>query len=148
MKKLLLITLGAFLVLVPPARAQAGLQIDGLFNGTLVPSAKITESVVSGRELKPYNLDYFRSIRFQATEAEMDKVISWIEVDALTAVDKEMDSESGKLIYALLRFPADRDRNRYVGYQVKEAAGQKFVTVVYLTGKATARDLRVIFKHR
>ena len=147
MKKLLLITLGAFLALVP-TRAQAGLQIDSLFNGAIVPASTVTESVVSGKELKPYNLDYFRSIRFKATDSEIDRVISWLEADALIAVNKEMDSEDGKLVYALLRFPADRDRNKYVGYQIKELSDSKFVTVVYLTGKATASDLKVIFKHR
>ena len=147
MKKLLLITLGAFLALAP-TRAQAGLQIDSLFNGAIVPASTVTESVVSGKELKPYNLDYFRSIRFKATESEIDRVISWLEADALIAVNKEMDSEDGRLVYALLRFPADRDRNKYVGYQVKEVSDSKFVTVVYLTGKATASDLKVIFKHR
>lgn len=147
MKNLLLIILGAFLALVP-AGAQAGLQIDSLFNGAIVPASTVTESVVSGKELKPYNLDYFRSIRFKATDAEIDRVVSWLEADALIAVNKEMDSENGKLVYALLRFPADRDRNRYVGYQVKEVSDSRFVTVVYLTGKATASDLKVIFKHR
>ena len=147
MKNLLLITLGAFLALVP-SRAQAGLQIDSLFSGAIVPASTVTESVVSGKELKPYNLDYFRSIRFKATDSEIDRVVSWLEEDALIAVNKEMDSENGKLVYALLRFPADRDRNKYVGYQVKEVSDSKFVTVVYLTGKATASDLKVIFKHR
>ncbi|MBR5661572.1 MAG: hypothetical protein IKW99_08480 [Bacteroidales bacterium] len=147
MKNLLLITLGTFLALAP-ARAQAGLQIDSLFNGALTPASTVTESVVSGKELKPYNLDYFRSIRFKATESEIDRVVSWLEADALLATNKEMDSEDGKLVYVLLRFPADRDRNKYVGYQVKEASGGKYVTVVYLTGKATASDLKVIFKHR
>ena len=147
MKNLLLITLGAFLALVP-ARAQAGLQIDSLFSGAIVPASTVTESVVSGKELKPYNLDYFRSIRYTATDSEIDRVVSWLETDALIAVNKEMDSENGKLVYALLRFPADRDRNKYVGYQVKEVSDSKFVTVVYLTGKATASDLKVIFKHR
>lgn len=147
MKRFLLITLGVLLALAP-ARAQAGLQIDSLFNGSLVPASRVTESVVSGRDLKSYNLDYFRSIRFKATEAEIDKVTTWLEGDALTAVSKEMDTEDGSLVYALLRFPADRERNKYVGYQVKEASGSKYVTVVYLTGKATASDLRVIFKQR
>ena len=147
MKNLLLITLGALLALVP-ARAQAGLQIDSLFSGAIVPASTVTESVVSGKELKPYNLDYFRSIRFKATDSEIDRVVSWLEADALIAVNKEMDSENGKLVYALLRFPADRDRNKYVGYQIKEESDSKFVTVVYLTGKATASDLKVIFKHR
>lgn len=148
MKRFIIITLGAFLSLAPPALAQAGLQIDSLFNGAIVPASTITESVVSGKELKSYNLDYFRSVRFKATDAEIDKIISWLEVDALVAVNKEMDSEDGKLIYALLSFPADRNRNKYVGYQIKEVSGGKFVTVVYLTGKASLSDLKVIFKHR
>jgi hypothetical protein len=148
MKKFLIITLGSFLVLASPAMAQAGLQIDSLFNGSLVPASRITEYEVSGKELKPYNLDYFRSVRFQATDQEIEKVISWLEGDALMAIGKEMDSENGCLVYALLHFPADRDRNKYVGYQVKEASGNKYVTVVYMTGKATVGELRVIFKHR
>ena len=95
MKRFIIITLGAFLSLAPPALAQAGLQIDSLFNGAIVPASTITESVVSGKELKSYNLDYFRSVRFKATDAEIDKIISWLEVDALVAVNKEMDSEEG-----------------------------------------------------
>ena len=148
MKRFIIITLGAFLALAPPVVAQAGLQIDSLFSGAMVPASTITESVVSGKELKPYNLDYFRSVRFKATDAEIDKVISWLAVDALIAVNKEMDSENGRLVYALLGFPAGRDRNKYVGYQVKEMSGNKFVTVVYLSGKASVSDLKIIVKHR
>ena len=131
-----------------PSRAQAGLQIDSLFSGCLVPASKITESVVSGKELKPYNLSYFRSVRFKATDHELAKVAAWIESDALIAEDKEMESEDGALSYALLSFSGGKSLNKYVGYQVKEAAGSKFVTVVYMEGKATTRDLKVIFKHR
>ncbi len=148
MKKFFIITLGTFFVLAAPAMAQAGLQIDSLFNGSLVPASRITEYEVSGKELKPYNIDYFRSVRFQATDQEIEKVISWLEGDALMSVEKEMDSENGRLVYALLHFPADRNRNKYVGYQVKEATGNKYVTVVYMTGKATVKELKVIFKHR
>ena len=142
-----MITLGTFLALAP-AGAQAGLQIDSLFSGAFVPAAKVTESVVSGKELKPYNLDYFRSMRFLASQQEIGRVVAWIESDALTALNKEMDSEEGELTYALLSFPADKGKHRYVGFQIKEAAGNRFVTVVYLSGKATAFDLKVIFKHR
>ena len=141
MKKCFFITVGIFLLLATSARAQAGLQIDSLFSGGLVPASRITESEVSGKELKPYNLEYFRSVRFQATDQEIMKITSWLEGDALMSVGKEMDSENGKLVYALLHFPADRDRNKYVGYQVKEASGNKYVTVVYMTGKATEKEL-------
>lgn len=147
-KKFLLITFWAALALAQPAKAQAGLQIDSLFSGLFTPSGKVTESVVSGKEVKPYNLDYFRSIRFPATEAEIGKVVSWIESDSLLASEKEFDSEGGKLTYALLSFPPEKGRNRYLGFQVKEAGRQRYVTVVYLKGKATTRDLKVIFKKR
>ena len=148
MNRFLVITVGVFLALATSARAQEGLQIDSLFSGAFVPEAKVTESVVSGKELKPYNLDYFRSIRFQATDPEIARIAAWIEVDALSASSKEMDHEDGEVTYALLSYPDVKNKHKYIGFQVKEAAGQRFVTVVYLTGKATTSDLRVIFKHR
>ena len=148
MKKNLLITLSAFLALSFSARAQEGLQIDSLFNGSLVPQSRVTESVVSGRELKPYNLDYFRSIRFLTFGGEIPRITSWLEGDALLAIEKEMDSENGELVYALMQFAPVKGKNRFVGYQVKESSGgHKYVTVVYMTGKATSRDLKMIFKH-
>ena len=149
MKKILLITLSAFLALSFSARAQEGLQIDSLFNGSLVPRSRVTESVVSGRELRPYNLDTFRSVRLQASDGEIRKIVSWLEGDSLLAVEKEMDSQDGELVYALMRFVSNNGKNKYVGFQVKESSGGgRYVTVVYMTGKATARDLKVIFKHR
>ena len=149
MKKFLLITLSAFLALAQGARAQEGLQIDSLFNGSFVPKSRITESLVTGRELKPYNLDYFRSVRLQASEGEIRRIVSWLEGDALMAIEKDMDSENGELVYALKRFATNNGKNKYLGYQVKESSGgSKYVTVVYMTGKATTRDLKVIFKHR
>ena len=95
MKRFLLITLGVLLALAP-ARAQAGLQIDSLFNGSLVPASRVTESVVSGRDLKSYNLDYFRSIRFKATEAEISKVTDSGKetiIDTRTEKEKQLDSD-------------------------------------------------------
>ena len=65
------------------------------------------------------------------------------------AIEKDMDSENGELVYALMRFATNNGKNKYLGYQVKESSGgSKYVTVVYMTGKATTRDLKVIFKHR
>ena len=149
MKKFLLITLSAFLALAQGARAQEGLQIDSLFNGSFVPKSRIAESLVTGKELKPYNLDYFRSVRLQASEGEIRRIVSWLEGDALMAIEKDMDSENGELVYALMRFATNNGKNKYLGYQVKESSGgSKYVTVVYMTGKATTRDLKVIFKHR
>lgn len=130
------------------AYAQKGLQIDSLFQGRLVDMSVTTESIVSGRKLKPYNLDYFRSVRFKADERQVAKVVGWIRNDAQISEEQDMESENGRLVYALLRFPRRMDKNRYVGYQVKRIGGGDYVTVVYLEGEATVQDLKVIFKQR
>lgn len=131
-----------------PAYAQKGLQIDSLFNGKLVNVSTMTESIVSGKKLNPYNLDYFRSVRFVADDGKIAKVATLIRNDSMIAEEKDMESEGGRLVYALLKFPRKMDKNRYVGYQVKRIGGSDYVTVVYMEGAATVEDLKVIFKHR
>lgn len=169
MKKVLLIASFAFLALVT-AKAQTGLQIDSVFHnsmsgrlgeqhkvcGNVKGSASFSdkhgtseESVVRGNQLKDYNLDYFRSIRLQTSDQKIEKIIGWIMADSVAASSKDMQEEDGLLTYALLQFDGDKSRKRYVGYQLKRSPGGKpTVTVVYMTGKATVKDLQVIFKHR
>ena len=146
-RKVFLIVALCLLVLLP-ANAQKGLQIDSLFKGKLVNMSLVTESMVSGKKLSPYNLDYFRSVRFVANDKQIAKVSAWIQDDAMIADDKELESANGRLIYALLRFPQLGSKNKYVGYQVKRNGGRDYVTVVYMEGTATVEDLKVIFKHR
>lgn len=168
MKKILLIASFAFLALAP-ARAQAGLQIDSVFHhsmpdrmgeqkvfGNIKGSATFSdkygtseESFVKGNKLKDYNLDFFRSIRLQTSDQMIERIIGWIMADSLAASSKDMQEEDGLLTYALLQFDGDKPRKRYVGYQLKRnPGGKRTVTVVYMTGKATLKDLQVIFKHR
>lgn len=131
-----------------PARAQNGLQINNLFQGKLVDMSVVTESIVSGKKLSPYNLDYFRSVRFMADEKQISTVVKWIREDASMAEEQDMESENGRLVYALLKFPRMMEKNRYVGYQVKRIGAKDYVTVVYMEGAATVEDLKVIFKQR
>ena len=147
MRKLLLIFALCLGVLLP-AHAQKGLQIDNLFSGKLVDMSMVSESIVSGKKLVPYNLDYFRSVRFMADEKQVSKVTKWIREDAQMAEEQDMESENGRLVYALLKFPRRMEKNRYVGYQIKRISGKDYVTVVYMEGAATVEDLKVIFKHR
>ena len=147
MRKLLLIT-ALFLGVLLSAKAQKGLQIDTLFSGKLVDMSMVTESIVSGKKLIPYKLDYFRSVRFMADEKQISKVAQWIKNDAQMSEEQDMESENGRLVYALLKLPRRMEKNRYVGYQVKRINGKDYVTVVYLEGAATVKDLKVIFKQR
>ena len=176
-RKVFLIVALCFLALLH-AHAQKGLQIDSLFNCSIVDvsdMSKISMSEVSGAELKPYNLKYFRSISFKAGAQTIDRVASLVEADSRNAIDRKIDYVGGQMYYALLRLRTNgSEENEYVGFQLKgigrekvtqgsdgktivgyelddKAQGpfeQAYVTVVYLRGKATMNDLKKMFKQR
>lgn len=137
--------------------------------------SRISMSEVSGSDLKPYNLKYFRSISFKAGSRAIDRVASLVEADSRNALDRKIDYFGGQMYYALLRLRADGSgENEYIGFQIKgigkekvtqDSAGntvvgyeldenargpfkQAYVTVVYLRGKATMNDLKKMFKQR
>lgn len=176
-RKVFLIVALCFLALLQ-AHAQKGLQIDSLFNCSIIDvsdMSRISMSEVSGAELKPYNLKYFRSISFKAEALAIDRVASLVEADSRNALDRKIDYVGGQMYYALLRLRTNgSEENEYVGFQVKgigrekvtqdsdgktivgyelddKAQGpfeQAYVTVVYLKGKATMNDLKKMFKQR
>lgn len=159
MKRKTLLIVALCLLSFLPARAQEGLQIDSLFSGSVVDfsdRSKITELIVTGSELKPYNLKYFRSISFKADAKMIANIAKLIEADARKAVDTKIDYQGGQLNYALLRLACEDSReNQYVGFQLKGPKGEvkgpfksACVTVVYLRGKATMSDLNFMFKQR
>ena len=76
MKKYLLIV-SLVLLAMAPARAQKGLQIDSLFSKA-VPITGYEESLVKGSALRDYNLSYFRSFRFPADKALIDRIATRI----------------------------------------------------------------------
>lgn len=148
MKKVLISIVAVFLAMVP-LPAQKGFQSDSVFS--LKTKSQVVESIVSGQKLNDYNLDYFRSIRFKATEAEVGKILAWMNADSKMAVDEDKVSRDGKVVYMLLRFSEGKpDRWQYLGFQQKklEGAAGTYVTVVYMNGKATPEELGKIFKHR
>lgn len=152
MRKILVsLTLIAISALV--CEAQTGFQADSAF--VLVPRENVRESRVSGKNLKPYNLDYFRSVRYLSTQDQIDKIVEWMLEDSTGAIDKDIIDSNGKTVYMLLRFNDDRPgRYQYLGFQRKplsvpdKAPGQAYVTMVYMRGKATPEELSKIFKHR
>ncbi len=81
MRQRVLLTALRLLTLVA-AHAQKGLQIDSLFSGSILDvseMSRISMSEVSGSDLKPYNLKYFRSISFKADPWAIDRVASLVE---------------------------------------------------------------------
>lgn len=132
---------------IASAFAQESFKTDSVFN--YHPRSQVTMSVVKGKELKAYNLEYFKSIRFKATDEEIAHVLRWLEDDSSMAIDDEKVSTDGHLVYRLMRFSAQRPSlYQYIGFQQKRIADEAYLTVVYMRGEATPRDLNKIFKHR
>ena len=173
-RKVFLIVALCLLTLLP-AYAQTGLQIDSLFR-EMSGGQDVAESIVTGSELKPYRLKYFRSISFKANAKMIARIARLIEADAVNgAEDTKIDYVGGQLNYAILRLPVKGSReNIYVCFQAKKITDEvitfggptgvvtgyvldekakgpfkrAYVTVVYLRGKATMDDLNYMFKKR
>lgn len=146
MRKIFICIAFSFLGLAS-ALAQESFKTDSVFNWH--PRSQVTMSVVKGKELKAYNLDYFKSIRFKATDEETTHVLRWLEDDSATAIDDEKVSADGHLVYRLMRFSGQKPSlYQYIGFQQKRIDGEAYLTVVYMKGEATPDDLNKIFKHR
>lgn len=119
-RKVFLIVTLCLLALLP-ARAQEGLQIDSLFR-EMSGGQDVSESIVTGSELKPYRLKYFRSISFKANSKMIARIARLIEADAVNgAEDTKIDYVGGQLNYAILRIPSKGTReNVYVCFQAKK----------------------------
>lgn len=175
MKRKTLLIVALCLLSFLPARAQEGLQIDSLFR-EMSGGQDVAESIVTGSELRPYRLKYFRSISFKANAKMISRIARLIEADAVNgAEDTKIDYVGGQLNYAILRIPSKGTReNVYVCFQAKKITDEvitfggptgvvtgyvldekakgpfkkAYVTVVYLRGKATMDDLNYMFKKR
>ena len=89
MKKYLLIV-SLVLLAMAPARAQKGLQIDSLFSKA-VPITGYEESLVKGSALRDYNLSYFRSFRFPADKALIDRIATRIGKKSISQQKMKME---------------------------------------------------------
>lgn len=80
MRQRVLLTAFLCLLTLVAAHAQKGLQIDSLFSGSILDvsdMSRISMSEVSGSDLKPYNLKYFRSISFKADPRRLTGLRLW-----------------------------------------------------------------------
>ena len=67
------------------AHAQQGLNVNALFQGKVVPHEEMVDVRVKGRAISKYKLDFYRSIRFNATEQQRNVIDDLIDSDCKTA---------------------------------------------------------------
>ena len=68
------------------AHAQQGLNVNTLFQGKVVPHEEMVDVRVKGRAISKYKLDFYRSIRFNATEQQRKVVDDLVDSDCKTAM--------------------------------------------------------------
>ena len=56
--------------------AQQGLAVNKVFEGQVVPSEKMVETRVRGRDIAKFQLSFFRSLRFHCTPAQAEEIFT------------------------------------------------------------------------
>ena len=147
MRRILLIII-ALMLSVWTASAQKGLQVGPIFDGKVVPSKIMKETVIKSAQLDPFNLEQYHSVSFTGDERILDEVTRRVLADAEKATDQELHMNGGHLVYAILTFNGTNHDNRFVCYQCVSKDGDYSITLVYMHGPATLDDLKRLFKTR
>ncbi|MBR1547750.1 MAG: hypothetical protein IJ637_03375 [Prevotella sp.] len=116
------------------ATAQQGLSISRLFEGRIIPQERMVETRVRGKTLAKYQLTFYRSLRFTATEAETQRLRQLVDNDSRGRFVSIYDTKS--TYTHKVQVPPLDDKNRFLCYQEQPAAqkGQREVTVIYMEG--------------
>lgn len=148
MKRILILL---FILLPATLAAQQGLHIASLF-GKDSPLAKrkdVTTILLSGKQLKSYNLSLFHSVQVgQPTAADIQQFEKAIKADIAASKDKQIMKRGANLYYVFCQLKSQPSGiHRYIIYRNKGAShdGGKDLHLIYIEGKATAKELKSMF---
>lgn len=151
MKRLCLLIV---LLVVPlfMAVAQKSLHVNSIFEGRIIPKKRMVETFVKGEALEQYHLSYFRSVKMNVTDMEYTKVWEVVMKDVgmeTEAKNLEYGGENDQVSYFILQLPKHQELERYLCYQCYDASrGGKNITLVYIEGKASMKELKKMFKKK
>ena len=117
-----------------PASAQTGLKVNDLFEGRIIPQERLVETRVRGKTLEKYQLSYYRSLRFTATEAETARLRQLVEDDArghFASISERNHSYTYKI-----QVSPQNGKHRFLCYR-EDWTGRDSnhdVTVIYMEG--------------
>ena len=124
-------------------QAQRGLAVEALFDGLIVPKDQMVETMVRGKEIAPYQLTLFRSLRFMATEKQKTQVIDLFNRDAYGK--HALGSTSKKSSTLLLQLQPQNGKNRFLCMKTKSVRSIKSdlkaeIIVVYMEGSLNSLE--------
>ena len=126
-------------------RAQTGLSVSGVFEGKVVPRSRMVETRVRGRALSKYQLSTYRSLRFLATAAELEKTRKLFDSDAASARSSYVKTKGKHSATTIVSLPPRGSANRFLCLQYRPENKVYRVTIVYMEGEvkdlSTLREL-------
>ena len=146
MKKTI-ICLMSLLLFTGAAFAQKGLDCYPVFQGKVIPERQMVVTEVRGDGMATYKISYYRSVRFPVDTLSARKVAALVEADALAADSAETEKTGALLTYGLIQLKPLGITRRYLCYQARPTDYHGWmVTMIYLEGTATLKDLRSMFE--
>lgn len=132
--------------------AQKNLHVNAIFEGKIIPKNRMVETLAKGESLEQYRLSYFRSVKMNVTDMEYTSIYELVTKDVgmeTLAEDMEYGRDNDKASYFILHLPKQQKLERYLCYQCYEASrGGKNITLVYIEGKASMKELKKMFKKK
>ena len=121
------------------ASAQAGLKMNELFQGRIIPQERMIETHVRGKTLEKYQLTYYRSLRTTVTFDENKQLGLLLDKDKETSIDMRSYRENPhnwKTYTCKMQLPPSGGKNRYLCFQEQWDIRHERceVTVIYMEG--------------
>ena len=118
-------------------QAQKGLPINKLFAGDIVPQNEMVETRIKGKEIAKYQLSYFRSLRFEATHAEIRRITELLGKDCGKNYQRVVNK---KTLTIMLQLEPRDGHNRFLCFKSGRADKGTQVTVIYMEGTLRSLD--------
>lgn len=156
MKRIAILLIMVTSVLV--VHAQQGLHINELFKGAIIPQNRMMETRVRGKMIAKYQLSYYHSLRFFASDEEevqikelMDKDHAAYRADTDGSDFSSIQSfesysernKTRKVKTYMIRLKPSKGKNRYLCYKSTDHAKdkkKKEMTVIYMEGALPSLD--------
>lgn len=132
-----------------PLSAQKDLQIGKFFDSSYGKRKDATETLIKGKQLKPYKMTLFRSLTLPIHAVNIAELEKAIKTDTKEAIDKEAGSKGARLYYGFYQLrPIDKTR-RYLFFRNNSlnptTSRQNTLTLIYMQGSATLDELKSKF---
>lgn len=130
--------------------AQTNLNVTPVFEGKIIPQKQMVETLVKGEQAKSYKLSLFHSLKMEVEAEKCHDIEELVRKDCggLDSLHvQEYGMKEGRLSYLIAQLSDQHDDHVFLCYQCYEnEKGKLCITLVYMEGPATIKDLYKMFK--